>query len=301
MEQGCQLCPRRCGARRDLGQAGLCGASSLRCARAGLHMWEEPCLCGKSGSGAIFFTGCPLGCVFCQNDPISHSRQGPGRQISPRQLAEVFRQLEEQGACNINLASPTPYVPQIAEAFEIYRPRAPVVYNTGGYERLETLALIDPYVDIYLPDLKYFSPEISQKYSGAADYFQAASQALLYMLGQKGPAQFNSEGLMTRGVVVRHLALPGNLRQTYLLIDWMKDHIPKDTYISLMSQYFPAGRAAEYPELNRRLTPGEYRRACLRLLDAGFENGFFQEANSASPDYVPDFDCSGQPDPEEQA
>ncbi len=299
MEQGCALCPRRCGARRDLGQTGLCGASGLGCARASLHRWEEPCLCGKSGSGAIFFTGCPLSCVFCQNDPISH--QGQGRKISSRQLAEIFRRLEEAGACNINLVSPTPYALQIVEAFELYRPRLPVVYNTGGYERLETLALIDPDVDVYLPDLKYFSPDISQKYSGAADYFQQASQAVLYMLRQKGPAQFDSEGMMTRGVVIRHLVLPGNLRQTYLLIDWMKETIPIDTYISLMSQYFPAGRASDYPELNRRLTSGEYRRACRRLLDAGFENGFFQEKSAAAPDYVPEFDGSGLPSPEEQA
>lgn len=294
MEQGCELCPRRCRARRDLGQAGRCGASALRCARAGLHLWEEPCLSGEKGSGAVFFTGCPLGCVFCQNDPISHL--GQGQQLSPRQLAEVFRRLEQQGAHNINLVSPTPYVPQIIQAFQIYRPNLPVIYNTGGYERLETLTQIDPYVDIYLPDLKYFSPEISQKYSDAADYFQFASQALLYMLEQKGPARFNENGLMTKGVMVRHLVLPGNLRQTYLLIDWMKEHIPKDTAVSLMSQYFPAGRAAEFPELNRRLKQKEYQRACLYLLDAGFENGFFQEAQSASPEYVPLFDGSGLED-----
>ena len=216
-------------------------------------------------------------------------------------MAEIFRRLEEAGACNINLVSPTPYALQIVEAFELYRPRLPVVYNTGGYERLETLALIDPYVDVYLPDLKYFSPDISQKYSGAADYFQQASQAVLYMLRQKGPAQFDSEGMMTRGVVIRHLVLPGNLRQTYLLIDWMKETIPIDTYISLMSQYFPAGRAADYPELNRRLTSGEYRRACRRLLDAGFENGFFQEESAAAPDYVPEFDGPGLPSPEDRA
>lgn len=292
---GCTLCPRRCGADRAGGQRGACGADgTLRCARAGLHQWEEPCLSGTRGSGAVFFSGCPLGCVYCQNYKISHENYGAA--LTPGQLAEVFRRLEAQGAHNINLVSPTPYVDQIIEALELYRPGIPVVCNSSGYERVETLERLDPYVDIYLPDLKYFSPEISQKYSGAADYFQAASQAILYMLAQRGQAVFNEEGLMQRGVILRHLVLPGNLRQTYRLIDWLAAHVPHDTYISLMCQYFPAGRAADFPEINRTLTAGEYERACRRLLDAGFTNGFFQEHKAASAAFVPDFDLTGLED-----
>lgn len=288
---GCELCPRRCGARREEGQAGLCGAWGLRCARAGLHRWEEPCISGSRGRGAVFFSGCPLGCVFCQNYQISH--EGLGREMTASQLAEVFARLEEQGAHNINLVSPTPYIEEIIEAFQRYRPHIPVVYNSSGYERVETLERIDPYVDIYLPDLKYVSREISQKYSGASDYFEMASQAVLFMLEKKPQAIFDEEGLMRRGVILRHLVLPGNLRQTYLLLDWMDQHVPKDTYISWMGQYFPAGHASDFPEINRKLTPGEYRRACARLLEKGFEHGFFQDLDSATQDYVPDFDLSG--------
>ncbi len=288
---GCELCPRRCGARRQEGQAGVCGARGLRAARAGLHQWEEPCISGQRGSGAVFFSGCPLGCVFCQNYQISHEKEG--MDLTASQLARVFARLEEQGAHNINLVSPTPYVEEIIEALELYRPHVPVVYNTSGYERVETLRRIDPYVDIYLPDVKYVSPEISQKYSGVSDYFEMASQALLFMLEKKPQAVFDEEGLMRRGVILRHLVLPGNLRQTYLLLDWMEENIPKETYISLMGQYFPAGRAADFPEINRRLKPGEYQRACSRLLGKGFDHGFFQDLESASGEYVPDFDLSG--------
>ena len=289
---GCTLCPRQCGAERQKGQKGRCGADDqMRCARAALHLWEEPCLSGSRGSGAIFFSGCPLGCVFCQNYSISHDLFG--KAITPRQLAGVFRRLEEQGAHNINLVSPTPYIEQIIEAMNIYRPQIPVVYNTSGYERVETLERIDPYIDIYLPDLKYVSPEISQKYSGAVDYFQAASQAVLFMLERKGENQFDDQGLMERGVILRHLVLPGNIRQTYLLIDWLREHVPQQTIISLMCQYFPAGRAQDYPEIHRTLTPGEYSRACQRLLEAGFTNGDFQDSPSASQAFVPDFDLTG--------
>ena len=194
---GCELCPCRCGARRKEGQAGACGAKGLRAARAGLHQWEEPCISGKRGSGAVFFSGCPLGCVFCQNYQISHEKEG--KDLTASQLARVFARLEEQGAHNINLVSPTPYVEEIIEALELYRPHVPVVYNTSGYERVETLRRIDPYVDIYLPDVKYVSPEISQKYSGVSDYFEVASQALLFMLEQKPQAVFDEDGMMRRG------------------------------------------------------------------------------------------------------
>lgn len=289
---GCKLCPRACGAQRDSGQRGACGAGSqMLCARAGLHQWEEPCISGSRGSGAVFFSGCTLGCVFCQNHEISHNCFGTP--MAPKQLAQVFRRLEESGAHNINLVSPTPYVEGILEAFAIYRPSIPIVYNTSGYERPETLSLLAPYVDVYLPDLKYFSQEISQKYSNAANYFEWAAPALLQMLAQAGPNQWDEEGLLRRGVIVRHLVMPGNLRQTYLLIDWLANHVPADTYISLMGQYFPAGRAVEFPEINRSLTPGEYRRACQRLLDGGFTQGFFQELGSATAEYVPPFDLTG--------
>ena len=289
---GCTLCPRQCGAERQKGQKGRCGADDqMRCARAALHLWEEPCLSGSRGSGTIFFSGCPLGCVFCQNYSISHDLFG--KAITPRQLAGVFRRLEEQGAHNINLVSPTPYIEQIVEAMNIYRPQIPVVYNTSGYERVETLERIDPYIDIYLPDLKYVSPEISQKYSGAVDYFQAASQAVLFMLERKGENQFDGQGLMESG---SHPAPPGAAGQHPA--DVFAHRLaagtcaPEQTIISLMCQYFPAGRARDYPEIHRILTPGEYSRACQRLLEAGFANGYFQDSPAARQAFVPDFDLT---------
>lgn len=286
------LCPRRCGAKREEGARGVCGADgALKAARAGLHFWEEPCISGVGGSGAVFFSGCPLGCVFCQNYAVSHETQGQA--ISAKRLAEIFRRLEAQGAHNINLVSPTPYVEEIINELDIYKPNIPIVYNTSGYERVETLERIDPYIDIYLPDLKYVSPEISKKYSGAEDYFDYASRAVLWMLGRKAPAQFDENGMMRRGVILRHLVMPGNLRQTYLLIDWLKDHVAADTPISLMGQYFPAGRAAEFPEIARPLRPREYERACERLIGAGFTQGYFQELAAASEAFVPQFDGSG--------
>lgn len=292
---GCLMCPRKCGADREYGAIGVCGAGgSIKAARAGIHMWEEPCISGKSGSGAIFFSGCPMGCVFCQNSDISH--RNFGAEISPARLAEIFREIEERGVNNINLVSPTPYCAEIINALDIYKPKIPIVYNTSGYERVETLEKIDPYVDIYIPDLKYFSPEISQKYSGAADYFEYASKAILYMLSKKPKSVLDDFGIMKSGVIIRHLLLPSNIRQTYLIIDWLQENIPRDTFISLMSQYFPAGEvesSGKFPELNRAVTSGEYSRASDYLYRAGFECGYLQEKTSAKKEFVPEFDLTG--------
>lgn len=289
---GCEICPRECGADRHGGEIGFCGAGkNIRAARAGLHMWEEPCISGTKGSGAVFFSGCPLGCVFCQNNDIS--QRNCGEEISAARLAEIFLELENCGAHNINLVSPTIFCDEIIDALDIYRPNIPIVYNSSGYERLETLKKIAPYVDVFLPDLKYFSQEISKKYSNAADYFEHASRAILFMLEQKPICKFDKDGILQSGVIIRHLVLPGNIRQTYLLIDWLAQNVPKDTHISLMSQYFPAGNAAAYSEINRHLTSGEYARACNYLIDAGFECGFFQERTSAREEFVPSFDLTG--------
>ena len=233
----CNLCPRLCGARRTAQEGGgFCrmGADAV-VARAALHMWEEPCLSGTRGSGTVFFTGCTLGCVFCQNYQISTER-AVGKRLSPQQLSDLFLQLEQQGAHNINLVSPTPFVPVIRRALLMRRPSVPVVYNTGGYERVETLRSLEGLIDIYLPDLKYLSPELAQAYSGAANYPEAARAAVLEMARQTGPAVFDESGIMQRGTIVRHLLLPSHTRNTADVLRWLAANLPEGVLVSLMSQ-----------------------------------------------------------------
>jgi len=291
---GCTLCPRMCGAPRRKGGLGLCGAGALpRVARAGLHFWEEPCLSGTRGSGAVFFSGCPLGCRFCQNRRIS--AENFGKEVTPRRLSEIFLELQQAGAHNINLVSPTQYVPQILEALALARPRLalPVVYNTGGYERVETLRLLEGAVDIWLPDAKYADPARAQRYSGAADYPEAAFAAIAEMLRQAGPPVYDAQGMLLRGVVVRHLVLPGGMRDSFEVLRRLAALRQScDFLLSLMSQYTPYRRDEQCPELNRRISTYEYRRVYECALQLGFD-GFMQERSSAREEYTPAFDLSG--------
>ena len=285
----CELCPRRC--RVDRSRAvGFCGAGErLKVARAAPHHWEEPCISGAAGSGTVFFSGCTLGCCFCQNRAIS--ADGFGREISTQRLKEIFQELIAAGVHNLNLVSPTQYTPWILEALQ-ERPAVPVVWNTGGYERVETLRLLEGAVQIYLPDLKYVSPERSRRYSGAADYFAYASQAVLEMYRQTGPYEIGADGVLRRGVVVRHLMLPGGLEDTKRVLDWLAEQFrPGQILVSLMSQYTPTDGVP--PEIGRRVTRAEYRAASAYMKDCGICEGFLQERCAAREEYTPPFDLTG--------
>lgn len=288
----CSLCPRRCNAERD-NNKNLNGVCKMPLkpvlSRAALHMWEEPCISGKNGSGTVFFSGCSLQCVFCQN--FSVSRGETGNEVSVERLAEIFRELEEKGAHNINLVTPTHYAPAIKQALGIYRPKIPIVYNSGGYELPETLKMLEGLIDIYLLDLKYLSAERSLRYSKAADYPQYAKAALLEAYRQKEKCVFEN-GIMKSGVIVRHLLLPQGTREAMAVFDWVKENLP-NAYFSIMSQYTPCGKAEDYPEINRKVTRREYDKVIDYIAENGFENCFIQERSSAKEEYIPPFDLSG--------
>ncbi len=286
----CNLCPRRCGAERtETGGAGFCGLPALPVvARAGLHHWEEPCISGSQGSGAVFFSGCVLGCVFCQNGKIS--RGNFGKTVSTARLRDIFQELIAQGAHNINLVSPTPFSLAIREALEEPLP-VPVVWNTGGYERVETLRALEGRVQIWLPDLKYADRALAAHYSGAEDYFETASSAILEMYRQAGDYMLEG-GLLKRGVVIRHLMLPGALENTKAVVDWVAAHFrPGQVLFSLMAQYTPQPGAAGL--LARRVTGAEYRAAMAYMKNLGIVDGYCQDAASAQAEYTPDFDLTG--------
>ncbi|HHV63330.1 MAG TPA: radical SAM protein [Firmicutes bacterium] len=291
----CRLCPRRCGADRNSGGMGFCRAGILpRVARAALHQWEEPCISGTRGSGTVFFSHCNMRCVFCQNHRISHG--GFGKEVPTAELARAFLRLQAKGAHNINLVSPTPFILQIAEALSTARAEGlviPVLYNTNAYELPEALRLLDGLVDVYLPDLKYASDELAIKYSAAPRYFEFATRAILEMLRQVGPPQFDEHGLVVRGLIVRHLVLPGQTGDSRRVLDWIRANLPVEVYVSVMSQYTPMFRASRYPELNRRLTREEYDDVLDYFVSIGLENGYMQEESSAQEDFVPDFDLTG--------
>lgn len=295
MSDGCTLCPRLCGVRREEGQTGACHVTArIRCARAALHMWEEPCISGERGSGAVFFSGCPLGCVYCQNRPIA--RGEAGMEITVERLAEIFLELQHKGAHNINLVTPTHYTPQIVEAVGQARSRGlglPIVYNCSGYERAETLALLRDTVDIYLTDFKYMDEEAAARYSHAPDYPRIAKAALAEMFRQTGSAVFDEAGMMTRGVIVRHLLLPGRLRNAKAVIRHVYETYGDDVYLSLMNQYTPMSGMEKYPELNRRVTRREYERLLDWTLELGVENAFIQEGETAEESFIPAFDGEG--------
>ena len=287
---GCTLCPRMCGVDRTV-QTGYCGSGSLaKVARAAKHHWEEPCISGTQGSGTVFFSGCTLGCVFCQNREIS--RGGTGREVTPEHLADIFRRLESQGVHNLNLVTPVHFTQQILQAFQLYRPSVPVVMNTGGYERVETLRRWENTVQIYLPDLKYHSPELSAKYSAAPDYFEAASKAILEMHRQQPKLVWEGD-LLKQGLIIRHLVLPGCVKDSMKVLDFLHENLPKDSFLlSLMSQYTPTPACAALPEINRRITTYEYRKVADRAAEMGF-SGFAQDRRSAKEEYTPPFDLEG--------
>lgn len=289
--QICNACPRQCGIDRAK-KIGACGAPlSYKVARAALHFWEEPCISGTRGSGTVFFSGCSLKCVFCQNYKIS--RDCFGKEISEERLTEIFDELKNQGAHNINLVNPTHYAPQLAETLGKSKPDIPVVYNTGGYDSVESLERLENLVDVYLTDIKYVSPSVSKKYSKAEDYFEVASAAALEMLRQTGEARFDSEGIMQRGVIVRHLVLPGNISQAMRVLDWVKCNMPENTVVSIMSQYTPCGDLSEYKTINRKLSEREYNTVLEYADKLGLDNAYIQEQESSAEEYIPAFDLTG--------
>ncbi len=285
----CNLCPRRCDADRAE-RRGVCGVGENPVvARIAPHYDEEPSISGTGGSGAVFFSGCPLGCAFCQNSEISCG--GFGREITVPALRRAFDRLIEAGCHNINLVNPTHFTPAILSALEAPLP-VPVVWNSSGYELPETLKALEGRVTVFLPDLKYVDSALSARYSGAPDYFERASKALLEMHRQVGAPQLNEDGLITRGLIVRHLILPGCAEDSMRVLDWIKANLP-GAWVSLMAQYTPAGRAREYPEIDRRLRKREYERVVNHLIRLGLDEGYVQELSSADERYVPAFDLTG--------
>ncbi|MGN1423056.1 MAG: radical SAM protein [Oscillospiraceae bacterium] len=293
---GCTLCPRMCGADRD-NKTGFCGmGSTLRAARASLHRWEEPCISGTAGSGAVFFSGCVMRCVFCQNYDISALRGGAD--ITGSRLAEIFLELWGKGAHNINLVNPTHFVTQIIPAIEQARAAGlniPIVYNSGGYERVETLKMLEGYVDIYLPDIKYFDDGAAVRLSAAPNYFETAMAAVEEMVRQTGAPQLDENGIMRRGTIVRHLVLPNMYKDSVEVIRRVGERFGGRILFSLMSQYTPFGRVKTDPEfekMRRRITTFEYNKALDAVIEAGLE-GYMQEKSSAREEFTPEFDLTG--------
>jgi len=289
----CSVCPRNCkAARSESSGSGVCGMGfSPVVARAMLHMWEEPCISGTKGSGTVFFSGCSLNCVYCQNCEISLGRYG--KLVTARRLREIYHELIGRGAHNINLVNPTHFAGAVLQSLEGGL-SVPVVWNSGGYDAGETLRLLGGKVQVYLPDIKYALCEPAARYSRAPDYPETARRAVLEMFRQTGPYVLDEDGLLKSGVLIRHLILPGNLENTYRVIDWVSETFaPGDVLFSLMSQYTPCGDLSAFPELRRRLTREEYEAAAARLESSGIEDGFFQELSSAAEEYIPEFDLGG--------
>ena len=298
MSKICTLCPRNCSVDRKNGEKGICGQTAeLKVARAALHFWEEPCISGTTGSGTVFFSGCSLHCVFCQNEPIANG--SVGKVISVERLTEIFIELERQGANNINLVTPGHFIPAIKEALLLAKKRGltlPVVYNTSSYESVEALRSLEGLVDIYLPDFKYMSSQLSQKYSHAADYAEVAKKAIAEMVRQTGQPVFDEDGedgLIKRGTIVRHLTLPGCMDDSKKILKYLYDTYGDEIYISIMNQFTPLENVKEYPELNRRITEEEYDELIDYAIDLGIEQGFIQEGETAEESFIPDFDCNG--------
>lgn len=285
----CNLCPRKCNIDRSK-DVGVCGVGNVpKVAKVYLHEWEEPCISGSNGSGTIFFSGCNLKCVFCQNHKISH--EGYGKYISVDRLAEIFRELEEQGAHNINLVSPSHYAIAIKDALNIYKPSIPIVYNSSGYDGLEALEILKDYIDIYLVDFKYYNSELAKLLSKAPDYPEVAKSAIVKMREYQPDDIFDGD-MMKRGVIIRHLVLPNHTDDSINILTWIKDNI-NNPIISLMSQYTPMYKAGSIEGLNRKLKPIEYKLVHKAMIDMGLTKGYVQELDSADECYTPIWDCSG--------
>lgn len=291
--KNCTLCPRNCGVDRTR-SVGFCGANdNIKLSRAALHFWEEPCISGTEGSGTVFFSGCNLACRYCQNHKISID--GFGEEITTKRLADIFLELQNKGAHNINLVTPTPYYPHIMSAIDLVRDKMhiPFLANVGGYEKPETIRMLKGYIDIFLTDIKYKSSEISRKYSIAPDYFEYAMDSLEEMISVCGAPRYDGK-IMKSGVIVRHMVLPGFRKDSIEILKSLQKRFGVDSFIlSLMSQYTPNGHLEDYPEINRRITTFEYHSVVDAALDLGFKNAYMQEKSSAKEEFTPPFDLTG--------
>lgn len=289
--ENCTICPRNCKINRLSGLSGACGANDkIKIALASLHYYEEPCISGTNGSGTIFFSNCNLRCIYCQNYKIS--QEGNGYFISINELADIFLKQQSNGAHNINLVTPTMYAYQIIEALKIAKSNGlniPIIYNTNSYENVETIRALEGYIDVYLPDLKYFSDDISIKYSKVNNYFNTATQAILEMIKQVGSPIFDENGLIKKGVIVRHLVLPGHIQNSKHILKWLKENLDDKVYVSIMAQYFPTFKANTDPILGRKLSNKEYKDIQNFLYTLDFKNGYIQELGKHEEEYVPDF------------
>lgn len=290
----CRLCPRKCGVNR-YETVGFCGmGAEVKAAKATLHQWEEPCISYNNGAGTVFFSGCSLRCVYCQNSEISNN--GFGEAITAEKLGDIFLSLQDRGADNIELVTPTHFIPDIVTALDRVKNRLdiPVVYNCGGYELTETINRLKGYIDVYLPDIKYYSADISSKYSSAPDYFQRASEAVLEMINQTGKLRYNEKGGLVKGTVIRHLVLPGCRHDSMRIMDWIAENTDSDSrLVSIMSQYTPFNFiSSDYPELKRRITKMEYNSVVRHAENLGIK-GFTQDITSAREEYLPEFDLEG--------
>ncbi|QSZ27796.1 radical SAM protein [Aceticella autotrophica] len=290
----CNICPHNCNINRKLSK-GFCQMSDkIKLAKAYLHKWEEPCISGNNGSGTVFFSGCNLKCVFCQNFKIS--QENFGKEVTSEELSEIFLNLQKKGAHNINLVSPTIYLPAIKNNIIISKNSGltiPIVYNSNAYENVSALRALSGLIDIYLPDLKYFEDAVSIKYSKAPGYFKYASKAVLEMFRQVGIPRFDEKGILKRGLIIRHLILPGKIDETKKILKWIKENLPEEIYISLMGQYTPYYKACDFPEINKKISHNEYEDVINYFFDIGLKNGYVQEANCASDKFIPDFDLEG--------
>ena len=286
----CNLCPNNCSVNR-FSSVGRCKiGANITVAKSYLHAWEEPVISGKNGSGTIFFSGCSLGCVFCQNYKISSDNFG--KEITPSRLADIFKSLEEKGAENINLVTPTPHVYGIIDALNIYRPNIPIVYNSSGYESVETLKLLDGYVDVYLPDFKYYDNDLAYKFSNVRNYREITVNAIDEMIRQTGKPKIEN-GLIKKGVIIRHLVLPSHTSDSIKVMDEILARYSSNVLVSLMGQYTPVRHNDKYAELNRKVTPLEYKRVLRYMQNVGLTNGFCQELDSSATTYIPSFDLEG--------